>query len=355
MDTTLLERAEHAGVDVADAPAHRMAGHPGFARIFAPARLTLGFMFPMTRVEGVFPDMRDQLAMAAKSDALGFGALWVRDVPLYDPGFGDVGQVYDPWVWLGQVGAVTERIALATGAVVLPLRHPLHVAKAAASVDRLTGGRFLLGLASGDRPAEFPAFGVDHAGRGERFQAAWTVVERALGESFPRLASPYGTMAGDVDLVPKPFGGAGALPLMAVGSARQSVQWLAGHADAWVTYPRDAAQQADRIAMWRLGLEQRAGGAWKPFAQSLFIDLADRPDTAPEPIFLGYRLGRAPLVEHLERLQGLGVNHVFFNLRHSRRPAAEVMEELAADVLPRFPSPAPPEGAAAATATGDAS
>lgn len=66
----------------------------------------------------------------------------------------EAGQVYDPWVWLGWIAAQTSTIALATGSIILPLRHPLHTAKASASVDQLTGGRFVLGVASGDRPVE---------------------------------------------------------------------------------------------------------------------------------------------------------------------------------------------------------
>lgn len=318
-------------------------GHPGFGRAFAEGRLTLGFMFPIARVTAVFPDMSEQLGLAAEVDRLGFAALWVRDVPLHDPGFGDVGQIYDPWVWLGQVAAVTRKIALATGAIVLPLRHPLHVAKAAASVDVLSDGRFLLGLASGDRPAEFPAFGVDHATRGDQFRTGWALLERALSERFPITQTPFGVLDGTVDLVPKPAGGPGTLPLLAVGSAQQTVQWLAAHADAWVTYPREVDQQRGRIGMWRHALDQRVGGAFKPFAQSLFIDLADAADAEPSPIFLGFRLGRHRLIEHLGALRELGVNHVFFNLRHSARPAGEVIAELASEVLPHFPSLAPSE------------
>jgi luciferase-type oxidoreductase len=70
-------------------------------------------------------------------------------------------EVYDPWVYLGWIAAQTRTIALATGSIILPLRHPLHTAKASASIDQLSGGRFVLGVASGDRPVEFPAFGVD--------------------------------------------------------------------------------------------------------------------------------------------------------------------------------------------------
>jgi alkanesulfonate monooxygenase SsuD/methylene tetrahydromethanopterin reductase-like flavin-dependent oxidoreductase (luciferase family) len=64
-----------------------------------------------------------------------------------------VGQVYDPWVYLGWIAAQTSEIALATGALVLTLRHPLHTAKGAASVDRLSANRLVLGVASGDPTA----------------------------------------------------------------------------------------------------------------------------------------------------------------------------------------------------------
>ncbi|MEM6355999.1 MAG: LLM class flavin-dependent oxidoreductase, partial [Pseudomonadota bacterium] len=70
--------------------------------------------------------------------------------------------------------------------------------------------------------------------------------------------------------------------------------------------------------------------------QSLFVDLTDDPDTAPSEIFLGYRLGRRALIDHLDGLEAMGVNHVAINLRHSTRPAAEVVEELSLEVLPHF-------------------
>lgn len=316
------------------------SGHPGFRRMYAPNRLTLGFMFPVVQVADVFPNMTGQLDMARRIDTLGFGALWVRDVPLYDLDFGDAGQVYDPWVWLGQVAAVTAAVTLTTGAIVLPLRHPLHVARAAASVDRLSGARFVLGVASGDRPVEFPAFGVDYETRGERFAESYSVLVQALEDNFPHIDSPLSHMLG-ADLIPKPVG---QLPIQVVGSARQTVQWIAAHADGWVTYPRDEAAQQDRIGLWNRALDQKAPGHFKPFTQSLFIDLAEDAGADATPIFLGYRLGRNRVIDKLLTLQRLGVHHIMFNLRLSRRPAAEVVEELAAEVLPHFPAATAPHG-----------
>lgn len=303
--------------------------------MFAEGTLTLGFMFPMVRVERTMPDMHDQLGLAALADRLGFAALWTRDVPLYDPTFDDVGQIYDPWVWMGAVATHTSRIALSTGAIVLPIRHPLHVGKAAASIDVLTKGRFVLGLASGDRPAEFPAFGVKHEERAERFRDNYSYLNSALHNTFPNIDAPAGHME-SVDLVPKPF--AKRLLMLIVGTARQSLDWIVDHADGWVTYPRDLETQRGRIGLWRGTVERKSPDQFKSLTQSLFIDLTDDPDSAATPIFLGYRIGRIRLIEMLDELKSMGVHHVIFNLRHSVRPAEEVMRELAVEVLQHFPS-----------------
>jgi hypothetical protein len=124
---------------------------PGFRRMFHPGELALGLFFAIEAYEGDVPTMAGQLELARRAERGGFAALWVRDVPLRDPSFGDIGQIFDPWVWLGVVSAHTREVALATGAIVVPLRHPIDLAKAAASVDNLSGGRLVLGVASGDQ------------------------------------------------------------------------------------------------------------------------------------------------------------------------------------------------------------
>lgn len=63
---------------------------------------------------------------------MGFLALWLRDVPLNVPTFGDTGRVFDPYVSLGALAASIHRIVLGTVSIVLQLHHPAHVAKAAA-------------------------------------------------------------------------------------------------------------------------------------------------------------------------------------------------------------------------------
>src|SRR5215218_4620982 len=299
--------------------------------MFAPRRLTFGVFFPIEAFPGDRPTMTDQVALARRAEALGFAALWFRDVPLRDPTFGDVGQVFDPWVYLGFIAAHTERIALATGSIVLPLRHPLHTAKAAASVDQLSGGRLILGVASGDRPVEFPAFGVDAEERGEAFRENLRVIRHVFERSFEPVSSRYGTLAG-ADVIPKPVR---RIPFLVTGSSRQSPEWIARFSDGWITYPRSALQQARVAREWHETVQRHAPGMFKPFAQSFYVDLSADPDEPPTPIHLGFRAGRKALVEYVRFVRDAGVNHIAFNLKYSRRSARDVVEELGQEVFPR--------------------
>ncbi|MCT2057116.1 LLM class oxidoreductase [Dietzia cinnamea] len=324
---------------------------PGFRRTYAPGRLTLGLGFPMrSRTDN--DDVHDpaaQVRLARAAEAGGFAALYVRDIPLRVPSFGDVGQVYDPWIYLTHIAAHTSRIALGTAGIVLPVRHPLHVAKSAASVDRLSGGRFLLGLASGDRPEEFRAFGLEQGERGERFRENLRVMTHALTTEMRGIRWSGGWMH-SADVVPKPT--AASVPLIMIGSCQQSVAYLAAHGDGWMTYPRDFDAQRRTAAQWRDAVAAAAAGGvgdanddadrddgevFKPFAQSLQIDLSQDPDESASPITFGFRIGRRRLVDHLEDLRGIGVNHVQLGLGACRRPVGEVIAELAEHVVPHFP------------------
>lgn len=308
---------------------------PGFSRMFAPDQLTLGLFFPIASYEGDMPSLEGQSELAAAADVGGFAALWTRDVPLRDPSFGDLGQVLDPWVWMTYMLPYVKQAALATGSLILPLRHPVHMAKAATSLDLLSDGRLVMGLASGDRPVEFPAFGVDLATRGERFRESFNYLETLLSESFPHISSPLGELAG-ADLVPKPEHG--RLPIGVTGGSQQSPDWIAAHADFWVTYPRSPHMQARVLEDWRTAVASAGATFRKPVAQSLYLDLDADPDALPQPIHLGFRLGRKALVELLRMLQQIGVNHVAFVLKFSRRPVADVVDELAREVVPLFPA-----------------
>jgi luciferase-type oxidoreductase len=267
------------------------------------------------------------------AEKLGFSALWLRDVPFNVPSFGDAGQVYDPFVYLGLLAGQTQRIALGVASIILPLRHPAHVAKAAASVDVLSGGRLILGVASGDRPEEYPALNMSFDDRGERFRASFEYIQH-MWEDAPAFENRYGSPCGGMDMLPKPL--SGELPLLITGGSQQRPDWIARNGAGWITYPRAISTQARIISDWRARVEA-ANRPAKPAVQSLYVDLLAAADAPPQPIHLGFRSGVKHLRAYLKSLQTIGVNHVALNLRFNQADIETTLQRLADELLPEFP------------------
>lgn len=295
--------------------------------LFEDSRLTIGVVLPMQERERGDIDFGLQLELARRADELGFSAIWVRDVPLNSPAYPDPVGHSDPWVLLGALAASTRLIALATGAIVLPLRHPLHIAKAALSMEVLSSGRFVLGLGSGDRPSEFAAFDRNVHDRRELFRSNWAALSDALD-------GHVGSQTGEDQFEIRPRSGR-CVPLVAVGSSSQSLEWIARNASAWMTYHRPLAAQKDRIALWH-GAVKRTTTEFRGMGQAMALDLLDTPSDRIDEINLGYRTGPEGLLDILSALRNLGVHHVAFNLLINGRKAIADLEIIAREVLPRL-------------------
>ncbi|OXT18523.1 LLM class flavin-dependent oxidoreductase [Bacillus sp. OG2] len=309
--------------------------HRAFNRLYQQDKMTLGFSIPTARMSK-YPIMENQLPLARKIENHGFAALWLRDVTIQNLNIDDYGQMYDIWIYLTYLAAHTRNIALGTASVVLPLRHPVRVAKEASSIDRLFPERLIMGVASGDRDKDFTALGISKLESGNLFKKNYAFLERLLKEENPTISSDSGMIDGtDMRMFPKPFS---AIPTMVTGFTNQSIEWIAQNGDGWIQYPRNMPQQTQLIKDYRELSEIHAPGVFKPFTQTLFIDLSENPDLAPVPIPLGFRAGRKHLLEILYQFQSIGVNHLAFVLYFSRRPPEEVIQELGEFVLPYFPT-----------------
>lgn len=306
----------------------------GYNSVFIPNELTIGIVVPIENyVKSSVPTMKQHLERVRLVDDLGFKALWVRDVPFHVPSFEDAGQTFDPFTYLGYLAAHTSKIALATGSIALPLHHPVHIAKSAATIDQLSDGRLILGVASGDRPSEYPAMGIDFENRGETFREAFNYIRKSQ-EDFPILESNhFGNLKGDIDVLPKATNH--KIPMLVTGHSRQDLDWIAEHADGWMYYPRNLYMQQYNIEQWKEATAKILNTS-KPFMQPLHIDLMKDDDFKPEHIRLGFRLGIKYLIEFLNQLKELGVNHVGINLRFNSRGMEETLEQIAKDVFPQF-------------------
>ena len=302
-----------------------------FQRLLGPTQFSIGLELPLDndwstagqrlrvteqRPFGV-PDIKQHAQLAKLADTVGFRALWVRDVPVYDPHFGDAAQVFETFSYLGYLAGITDNIMLGTAAVVLPLRQPWLTLKAANSIDELSDGRLLLGVASVDRPMEYPLVGVAYAQRGALLRSA---VELLQTQGAGRL--PQGA-----ELLPQRKE---AFPLLVAGLGQQSPNWIGEHMGGWLAYPGTAQEHRRRVRLWR-----EVGGD-KPYITFLHLDLEADPHAPMKTLRFGGRGGRNALIEELQALREAGVQHVGLHLRHSARPIVEVMEELAEYVLPRF-------------------
>jgi luciferase-type oxidoreductase len=305
----------------------RIEAAPGFRRMFRSGHLTIGAFLAVADCEPDGQTTRDREGFVRRAQALGFAALWCRDMPGRDPTFAQPGRTFDAWGHLDWLATQTQTIALASGS---PLRNALQVAKAAASIDRLSGGRLVLGLAAADPSLELPAFGVDMERRASWFRERFEIVRRALDNRCPVLRPPSGTLAHGDEVTPRALG---RVPMLVTGDSAHPLRWIAERADGWITYPRSIERQAMAVARWRTEVDAVAPTRFKPFAQSLCVDLADKPSLAPTPIHLGFKAGRHFVLRFLESLRLVGVNHVILNLHHGARAADEVLEEIGSEVL----------------------
>lgn len=306
---------------------------PTFSQVFQKDKLTFGLIAPFKGYETHLPDDLAGIGDTARlAENLGFSALWLRDVPFYDPNFGDVGQGLDPVATLGFLSAKTDKIALGTAGLIAPLRSPIHIAKVGASLDILTGSRFLLGLSSGDRPIEYPAFGQDFANRADRFRESINIIKALTEQDFPIFQGEYyGNLTDDLDLLPKPKH---RLPIVAIGRARQEMAWLANVPDAWIWHgvnPNDTATIVQTLA----DLSQKDTPTAFGYAQ--FVEVCENPNE-PARLFnnIYLRGGSKALARFWQQEQEKGVQHLALNLKPSKRPTDEVLQDLAENVLGQF-------------------
>ena len=110
---------------------------------------------------------------AELAEEVGFDSVWTTEHIIVGPEAVDpYGRVYDPLVTLGWIAGFTQRIGLGTSIVLVPLHHPIHLAKEVATLQELSGGRFRLGVGMGWHRDEYDLMGIPFEGRGRRADEA---------------------------------------------------------------------------------------------------------------------------------------------------------------------------------------
>jgi alkanesulfonate monooxygenase len=179
-----------------------------------------------------FPEMPDPqalIAYAVNAEELGFDSVWVWDHIFLgvDPPF----PVLDSLTLLTAVAARTTRIKLGTGVLVLPLRNPVVLAKELSSLELISGGRLLLGMASGWYKREFDAVGVPFEQRGRIMDRNLEILQRLWAEEQVNGEYPPHRLRGS-NMSPKPA----RLPVTLIGGYVDRVLKRAALNGGWLTY-----------------------------------------------------------------------------------------------------------------------
>jgi probable F420-dependent oxidoreductase len=168
--------------------------------------------------------------VARHAEDLGFHDVWVSDhlaVPSdaqYPPAF-----LYEPLITLTWAAAATERVGLGTSVLVLPYRHPLHLAKELASLDRLSEGRLIVGAAAGWLEKEFEALNVPFNERGARTDEAIEAIRACWGEQPVNYAGRTVRLE-DLKVLPTPER---RIPIWVGGSSAPALRRAVELGDGW--------------------------------------------------------------------------------------------------------------------------
>ena len=175
--------------------------------------------------------------MARAAEAAGFGSVYLTDHPIPGEAWLRAGghHTLDPFVALSFAAAATQRIRLQTHVLVLPYRNPFLVAKAAASLDVLSGGRVTLGVSAGYLESEFAALGVPFGERNERTDDAIAALRAAWSGECVVLEG-RGFRAEGNRALPLPLQRP-APPLWVGGNSRRAIRRAVELAEGWLPFP----------------------------------------------------------------------------------------------------------------------
>ncbi|MEW2392229.1 LLM class F420-dependent oxidoreductase [Streptomyces venezuelae] len=240
---------------------------------------------------------------------------------------------YDPVATLAHLAAVTENVRLMSHVAIVGLRHPLLSAKQYATLDRLSGGRLILGVGAGHVREEFEALGVDFARRGPILDEAIDALRAALGtEEYPEYTGETVAFK-DLGQLPRPA--QTRVPLWVGGSSPAAVRRAATRADGWLPQgdPRD--KLPEQIARLKR-LREEAG-----IAEPVTVGAITEPLYVGEPAWsVGRRtLAGKPdaLAESLRAYAAMGVDQIQVRFRsRGRGELTDQMAAFAADVAPHL-------------------
>ncbi len=283
--------------------------------------------------DGAGPD--ELVAIARKADETGFAYIAVCDHVVVDrrppsdrmgPGW------YVTVATLAYLAAVTTHVRLLSSIAVIGYRHPLVTAKQWTTLDRLSGGRAILGVGVGWIESEFDVLGASFARRGALADEAIDVVRACFLEEYPVVSTPTFSLDGSFGMAPRPV--QSPIPIWIGGRGRPALRRVAERGDGWIPQGTPRSEIAAEIAIveeHRSRVRPEATIDYGYVSEPMYVgtppfDVSDRPTISGPP---------SVLAASMRWLGELGINHV--QVRFRSRTVDEYLDQMdafASEVVP---------------------
>ena len=273
----------------------------------------VGVQLPEVERAVPWPEM---VAMARTAERVGFDSIWLGDHLLYDLPDGVVRGPWEVWTALAALASVTERVELGPLVASTSFHAPAMLAKFAATVDAISGGRLILGLGAGWNQREYSAFGFAYDKRVSRFEEAFTIIRELVRTGRSNVRGAYYDVV-DCVLDPRPVRPGGP-PLMLGSVSPRMMRIGLPHVDAWNVWWSDYGNDAEGFAALRTRVEDAAEQAGRTAGEveataAVLVQLPGGAgrlmgetynDRAVQPVPVG------GLTEHLHAMADAGAVHL---------------------------------------------
>ena len=197
--------------------------------------MRVGVQLPEVEREVRWPEY---ISMARAAEEVGFDCLWLGDHLLYRYPDGSSRGPWEVWTMLSAIAASTSRIRLGPLVAATAFHAPAMLAKMAATVDEVSGGRLIVGLGAGWNETEFRAFGFPFDHRISRFEEAFTIIRTLLREGRIDFDGEF-FQARDCELLPGPATPGGP-PLMVGSVGPRMLEITLPHVEQWNVWYRQS-------------------------------------------------------------------------------------------------------------------
>ena len=284
-------------------------------------------------------DPKQVLEFGPLAESLGYDSVWGMD-HLFNTGYIrerlEDKPYYHPMSTLSYLAATTSKVTLGTSVLVLPYHNPVELAKYAATLDQISGGRVTLGVGVGAMTEEFDALGISMRERGSLTNECIDIMKELWSSHLPKFQSKRWDFS-DLYFSPKPA--QSSIPIWVGGSSPGAIKRTALRGDGW--HPTGVS--AENYALTKHEIMEAATAAGRDasamtWSTRIEVEVHGRPSS--ERASTRTRLpGNNPemMAAGIKAYQDAGVDHMVLALNSGDVSALKrLMETIAAEVMPEF-------------------